>query len=383
MIRITGNRRLQVVITSCVALLVLFVYVALRSGPMAPVAVTVDTVQVRGIEPALFGVGIVDAQHIARLGPTAPGRLLRVNVDAGDRVLAGQVIAEMDAVDLAERRRAQSAALSRTNALVAEARARRDYARAQLNRYVALGPSQMVSVESIELKRQESALADAGVNVAQEEFARVRAELEALDARQGDLSIISPADGIVAARYADAGDALVAGQAVVEILEPNSLWIDTRFNQISADGLASGRRAQIRLHSRSGILYEGEVLRVDPKADAVTEELIAKVQFSALPTLMPPIGELAEVTVALPAAAPRPTVPGAAIQRVGTLIGVWAVHDGDLQFLEIRTGLRDLDGNVQVLDGLDGGETVVIYAERSLTADARIRIVDRLPGVAQ
>jgi len=383
MIVIRGNRRLQMVIASCVALTLLFAYVALRSGPMAPVAVTVETVPVRGIEPALFGVGIVDARTIATLGPTAPGRLSKVHVDVGDSVRIGQVVAEMDPVDLAERRRAQAATLSRSEALVVEARTRRDHARAQLARYAALGESKLVSVELLELKRQELALAEASAQVAHEDAARVRAELEALDARQADLVLRSPVDGLVAERHAQPGDALVAGQAVLEILDPGSLWVDTRFNQIGADGLAAGRRARIELHSRSGILHEAEVLRVDPLADAVTEELVAKVRFNTLPNPLPPIGELAQVTVALPATGPRPTIPTASIQRLGTAIGVWTVDNDDLAFVEIRTGERDLDGHVQVLEGLQGGETVVVYAEGALVPESRLRIVDRLPGVAK
>src|SRR3546814_5826535 len=89
------------------SLLILLGYVALRSGPMAPVAVTVATVQSRALAPALFGIGTVDARYTYKIGPTFAGRLQRLDVDVGDQVTAGQVLGEMDPVDLDDRVRAQ------------------------------------------------------------------------------------------------------------------------------------------------------------------------------------------------------------------------------------------------------------------------------------
>jgi len=68
-----------------VPLLALFVYVALRSGPMAPVKVTVATVETKSITPALFGIGTVEARHTYRIGPTFTGRVKRLDVEVGER----------------------------------------------------------------------------------------------------------------------------------------------------------------------------------------------------------------------------------------------------------------------------------------------------------
>src|SRR3546814_16665642 len=69
------------------SLLILLGYVALRSGPMAPVAVTVATVQSRALAPALFGIGTVDARYTYKIGPTFAGRLQRLDVDVGDQAI--------------------------------------------------------------------------------------------------------------------------------------------------------------------------------------------------------------------------------------------------------------------------------------------------------
>ena len=101
-----------------VALAAIFVWVALRSGPLAPVPVTVVKVGSQSIAPALFGIGTVEARYTHRIGPTAAGRVLRVDVQVGDRVEAGQSIGEMDSVDVDQRLAAQEAAIRRAQAEV-------------------------------------------------------------------------------------------------------------------------------------------------------------------------------------------------------------------------------------------------------------------------
>src|SRR5512140_1167328 len=83
-----------------IGLVALFAWVVLTQGPLAPVKVTVEKIQVGGLSNAVFGVGTVQARHSYNLAPTATGRVKRVLVDQGDSVVAGQVLAEMDPVDL-------------------------------------------------------------------------------------------------------------------------------------------------------------------------------------------------------------------------------------------------------------------------------------------
>ena len=114
-----------------VPMLALFVYVVLRSGPLAPVAVTLAKVERKALTPALFGVGTIGARTTTKIGPTVAGRIQRLDVDVGDSVQAGQVLGEMDAVDLQDRLQAQDAALQRVQASLREAQARQAHAQAQ------------------------------------------------------------------------------------------------------------------------------------------------------------------------------------------------------------------------------------------------------------
>lgn len=377
-------------------LVLLLGYVALQAGPLAPVPITVETVQVKALQPALFGMGTVEARVTHKIGPTVAGRIKRVDVQTGDVVKAGQVLGEMDPVDLDDKIVAQEATIKRAQASVMaveaqvqELSARKAFADVQSKRYATLLVSQSVSEEGASIKRQELAIAQASLAAAlanldasRQEHARARADRDGLVRQRANLRLISPAAGIVSRRDADAGTTAVAGQAVVEVIERGSLWLSVRFDQQRAQGLAAQLPAQIVLRSRAAESAAGRVVRLEPHADAVTEELLAKVEFSVSPAVMPPIGELAEVTVALPAHAALPVVPNASIQRLDGRLGVWLLEQQTLRFAPVKTGATDLQGLVQIVQGLSGGEQLVVYSRKALTANTRVTVVQQIAGVA-
>ena len=365
-----------------IPLLALFIYVGLRSGPLAPVAVTVASVESGSITPALFGIGTVESRYTYKIGPIFAGRVKSLDVHVGDQVKAGQVLGGMEPVDLDDRVRSQESVIKRAEAVLQESKARQVYAQTQAKRYEQLLSVQAVSGESVATKKQELQVANAELSVAQADLARAHSDREGFIAQRSNLRLIAPVDGVVAVRDADPGTTVVAGQAVVEVIDPKSLWINVRFDQINASGLAAGLPTRIILRSRSGQILKGSVLRVELKADAVTEEMLAKVTFDNQPNSLPSIGELAEVTVDLPALPTVPLISNAAVQREGDKVGVWQIVDGDLHFSPIKLGASDLNGYVQVLEGLNKGDQVVTYSEKALKVGSRIHIVDRISGVS-
>ena len=381
--RLRVSRRTLTLLAALLPLLALFVYVVLRSGPLAPIAVVAGTVETRSISPALFGIGNVEARYVYRIGPTMAGRVKRLDVEVGDHVHAGQLLGEMEPVDLDDRVRVQEAVIRRADAALREAVARQTYARAQATRYRSLLVTHAVSQEAAAARDQEHQIADAGVAAARQELARSRADNEAVLAQRDNLRLLAPVDGLVAARDIEPGTTVVAGQAVIELIDPHSLWINARFDQISSAGLAAGLPAEIRLRSRRDEALAGVVVRVEPLADAVTEETLAKINFHSQSAHLPPVGELAEVSLTLPALTPTPMIPAAAIQRVDGRIGVWLIDGKDLEFREIRLGMRDLEGNAQVLGGLQAGQRILVYSEKAVRAQSRIHVVERIAGVAK
>ena len=375
-------------------LAVLLGYVALRAGPLAPVPFTVEAVQVKQIQPALFGIGTVEARVVHKIGPTVAGRIKRVDVQTGDTVKAGQVLGEMDAVDLDDKIAAQEATIKRAQASVLaveaqtqEVSARRAFAEQQYKRYALLLVSRSVSEEGASIKRQEFDIAQASwaavqanLDASRQELVRARADRDGLLRQRANLRFVSPISGIVSRRDADPGTTAVAGQTVVEVIEHGSLWVSVRFDQQRAQGLAAQLPAHIVLRSRASEPLTGRVVRLEPHADAVTEEILAKVELALRPGAMPPIDELAEVTVSLPALQAGPVVPNASVQRVDGRLGVWLLDKEALRFVPIQTGATDLNGQVQILKGLTGGEQVVVYSHKALGANSRVTVVQQLPG---
>ena len=68
-------------------------------------------------------------------------------------------------------------------------------------------------------------------------------------------------------------------------------------------------------------------------------------------------------------------------RREGNQAGVWRLVDGDPQFVAVKLGRADLDGNVQVLEGLAEGDRIVVYSAQALGPRTRIKVVERIPGV--
>ena len=375
-------------------LVLLFAWVSLRSGPLAPVPVTLMTVEHSPITPSLFGIGTVEARFTHKIGPTFTGRLASVQVQTGDRVQAGQLLGEMDPIDLDERIKAQQAALQRAEATVQavlaqirEAEARRSFAEAQATRYARLLSTRAVSKEDAESKRQEAEVtraaaetARANLEVARQETVRLGAERDGLSAQRANLRLVAPVEGFISRREADPGSTVIPGQAVVEVVEPGSIWVHVRFDQQRARGLQALLPARVLLRSQGTEPLAGEVVRIEPVADAVTEEVLAKVRFASRPEVVPPIGELAEVTVQLAPLAAAAVVPNASVQRVDGRLGVWVVEEGRLLFTPVTLGASDLDGHVQILAGLAGGERVVVYSKKALHTTSRIKVVDRILG---
>ena len=374
-----------------VVLLAGFGFVIARSGPLAPTKVTTVRVASGTVSPALFGIGTVEARRGYLIGPTAAGRVQAVHVDVGDAVKAGQLLAEIDPVDLDERLRSIDAAHARAASAVAAAEAQRTDALARRNlaelaarRYRELGEKNFVSASAVDAKLQELASAEAAAEAgsanlggARQELIRVKADRDGLRQQRDNLRLLAPSDGIVTSRDAEAGSTVIAGQAVVRMVEPESLWVKVRLDQGRSRGLAVGQAAEIALRSNAAAPLAGKVARIEPVSDSVTEERIALVAFNRIPAGLG-IGEMAEVTVHTADARTGPILPNAAIKQTQQGAGVWKIQDGRPHLIGVKLSSASLDGAVQVAAGLSVDDEIIVHSERELTEGARVKVVDRL-----
>lgn len=375
------------------SLLLALAYVATQSGPLAAVRVTVATVSAGSIEPVLYGIGTVEARRAYVIGPTAAGRVRRVLVDVGDRVSQGDLLAEMEPVDLDERIVASASALARGQSATAtaaaqlrDAQSRQVFATTEARRAADLIRAGVISQSTLDAAVQARAASEAQVAAADATLAAATRDLARLEADRGgavqqraNVRLLAPVEGLVTSREAEPGSTVVAGQAVLKMLDPASLWINLRLDQGRSAGLSVGLPARIVRRADPQNPLSGRVVRIEPISDSVTEERLCKVSFDA-----PPAGlstsEMVEVTLALPKVAAAAVVPNAGIHYRGPQPGAWRVSNGSLDFVPLVLGVEGPDGRVDVRDGLHAGDTIVVYSEWELAAGSRFTIVPAMPG---
>jgi HlyD family secretion protein len=241
----------------------------------------------------------------------------------------------MDPVDLAQRVSALDASLARAGSLQAaaqaqlmDATARRSLAAANMQRNQDLARQNFISAGALEARVQEQASAEAAMQAAQanlagsgQDMARLKAERAALAQQRDNVRLFAPADAVVTTRDAEVGSTVVAGQPVLRLIDPSSLWVKMRVDQGRSAGLAAGLKASILLRSQPQASLPGKVARIEWLADSVTEERIALVAFDTAPAGVS-VGEMAEITLQLPATSSTLFLPNAAVQRQNSQTGV-------------------------------------------------------------
>lgn len=386
-----NQTRSILLVIAALLFLAAFGWVVTTQGPLAPVKVTVARAAEATLQRSLFGIGTVEARRAYAIGPTAAGRVARVLVDQGDRVAAGQLLAEMDPVDLDARQAAGAAAAARAADLVrsaeaalTEASSRAKVSQASAERYADLRRRNFVSQEAADAKAHDAAAgraardsAAAALAAAREEARRAKSDAVGADKSRANLRLLSPVDGVVSARSLEPGSTAVAGQTVLHLIDPATLWLRVRVDQGRSTGLAVGLPADIVLRSRPGEVLKGRVERVDLVGDVVAEERIANVAFEAPPAGLS-VGEMAEVTLRLPPLEKILAIPAAALQRQGGAEGVWRIDAGRARFATIVAGVVSSDGLMQVSKGLVSGDEVIVHSARRLADDMRVKTTESM-----
>ena len=368
-----------------------FAWVVTTQGPLAAVKVTIEKVSDGVLTNAVFGVGALEARRSYNLAPTLTSRVSRMLVDQGDQVRAGQLLVEMDAVDLNDRVTSSQQAAERSvygirvaEAQLAEAQSRLNTASAAYTRFADLRAGGYVSQEMLDAKLHEKnaavaalAAASAALSSAQLDQSRTRADASGIVKLRAQTRLLSPVDGIVTARLAEPGVTVVAGQTIIQVIDPGSLWIKTRIEQRQAGLVRVGQSAEIVLRSQPQTVLPGTVKRIEQVGDAITEERMVDVAFAAS-GLTAVVGELAEVTIKLPQLDHVLSIPTAALKQLDKQEGVWVVQGGRAQFAAVKSGLSTLEGRTQIISGLAEGDEVIVYSQQALRAGMKIKAVAQI-----
>lgn len=361
------------------------------NGVLGPQKVVAKQVATGTLNPTVFGIGTVQAKKNYNIGPTQTSRIVKLNVDQGDVVKAGQVIGEVDPVDLEEIITSSNAAVvssqhdaKTASAKIKDARSQNQLAQAEAVRYQKLYESGAISKELLESKQNDAAVSEAALASALSAFQSAQSKVDqtAADyrgkiAQKRSYLLISPVDGVVVSRQAEAGSTVTAGQTVFTIIDPKTLWVQTRIDQNRFSGIALGQKAEITLRSDQGAVLQGIVDRLEVQGDTVTEERFVDVKFTDVPSTIS-LGDSANVNIVLPEAANALYLPLTAIKTTNGKEGVWVVQNRKAYYKTVKTGVRTLDGNVQIISGLTPDETVVLTSKTDLSEGTSVRLVSTL-----
>ena len=336
----------------------------------------------------IYGLGTVEARILSRVGFEVGGALTAFAVDAGDRVAPGQEMASLHAAEQearVARARAAVAAneanLAKADAAVVRARAVLAQSEAANRRQQGLAQRDVASVQRAEEAQRDEDVARADLAVAEADVAVIRAQ--GMDAAAGlrqeetllaHHRLIAPYDALVVARHAEAGAVVKAGDPVLTLIDPATVWIQAYVDEERAGQLALGQPGTIRLRSQPAAEFRGTIARIGIESDRVNEERRVWLTCADCPAEMF-LGEQAEVRILTGTRATALMVPELAITGFDGHRGtVWTVVDGRLTRAELTFGARDDRGRVEVIGGLPEGAMIVARVPKGAAEGRRARI---------
>jgi len=327
--------------------------------PQTVEAVTASLLTEGQATTLLTATGYIEAERKADLSPKLTSRITELNVTEGSRVKRGDVIARLDHTDI--------------DAQLAERRATWVNAKAELERQRSLHAQGLAPKASLD------------VAVAAE--ATARAAVRYVNALLDYTVIRAPFAGVVTAKRAFVGEAVSpfgsspsgggSGGAIVTLVEFSTLYVGADVNEANLSKLGPNQPAEITLDAVPDKVYHGYLRQIVPAADRQKATVRVKVSFhdaddKILPDLSARVSFTAEPTQGR-SGRTRVLVPKSAIRTVDGRTGVFRIVEGRARFQPVRTG-PESQGQVEIVDGLSGGERLVSTSPRELSDGDRVRV---------
>jgi len=353
-----------------------------------PVSVQVLETQ-HDVPVEIFGLGTVEARIVSKVGFKVAGVLTELQVDHGDPVARGAVLARLDTREQsAHVGRAKAsveqaeASLTRAKAGVAKAEASYVNAKSISDRRQSLLKTHNVSIEAAEAASAALDIADAELNLARSEVEVARATVKdaqaqaQLDSVTLDLhTLAAPYDAIVIARQKELGTVAASGEPVFTLIDPQTIWVLAYIDESKAGEIRVGQPADIVLRSLPGERLRGRVARIQIESDRVNEERRIEVAFDQIPRDIH-LGEQAEVFITVTRLQQALLVPEAAIIGLGNDRGtVWTAEGGYLRQRDVTLGHRLLDGRYEITGGVPEDARVVARSAGGLREGRAATIV--------
>lgn len=337
--------------------------------PEEPVrAVKVMTVGVDSYNAGHEFAGEVKAQVESRLGFRVGGKIIRRQAELGQRVKAGQVLAQLDPQDY-------KLAADAARAQVAAAATQRDLAAADYKRYKELREQNFIS--GAELERRESTL-----KAAQAQLEQAQSQL-AVQGNQANYAVlVADVSGVVTAVEAEAGQVVSAGTPVLRIAAdgPRDVVFSVPEDKVAA--IKVGMPVKVRVWAQAAEL-DGKVREVSASADPATRTYPVKV---ALATQEPPV--LGATVYVLPQGLGASgmqvmKLPTSALRQDGKASAVWVLDKASMTVKSRPIQIATADGNEAVVaSGLEPGMLVVSAGVHVLSPGQKVTIYQSKVAIA-
>jgi membrane fusion protein, multidrug efflux system len=313
--------------------------------PLEFAATDVVKLQPRRLAVELALPGSVQAISQATVRAKLSAEVKRVLVREGDRVAAGQTVAEFDTAQL----RAQ----------LAERTATYESAKAQLATTERTRQANAQLVKQNFISQNAFDTADSAYQAQLAAVAAARAQLEQTQILMGDAVVRAPIAGTVAKRNVQSGEKVAFDTPLLAIVDLSQLEVQAQVPVSDVAQLKTGMPAQVEIEGIAGRKFAGRVERINPNTEPGTRTINIYVSLPNEDSLLR-AGMFARVALVTSAEAEVPALPISALRVDNGTTFVWTVVDGKLVRRLVDLGRRDERAQmVEVTGGLSANDTVI------------------------
>lgn len=355
---VTGGRMVRLILSLLAALATVPVSAAERV-PRVEVALARSA----ALSQEATLAGSVAATRSARVTTAIAGRIVRLPVEVGDRVRAGQTLAELDAELIKLELAVAKAAVAEERARVNEAQRRLAEAETLAGRAI---PANQVAVRAAELDTARAALA------------RREAERALRAGQIARHTIRAPFAGLVTARAAEEGEWLTPGVSLLDLVDTRTLRLEFQVPQRYFGRIGKDATLRVKLDNETR-WRDARIDSVVQASDATARTFLLLATLAGAPPLLP--GMSARATLTMPTGTQGVAVPRDALNRYPDgRVTVWQVETrgGKPRVRERRVTLADgFARDLMAVQGLKGGETLVVRGNEALRHDMVVEVVRR------
>jgi RND family efflux transporter MFP subunit len=342
-----------------------------------------------GSSDGLTANGYVVARTKASVSSKVPGRLAFLGVEEGDRVVAGAIVARLEAAEYEAAVRQAAADVLTAEATREESRAGVTQAQRSLDRARALAADSLIATEVREDAETALQVAQARMNAASARVESARQGLAAAEANLDNTRVRAPFTGSILRRDAEVGEVVapsVAGGgltrgAVVTMADLSTLEVEVDVNEAYIGSVRSDQLADVILDAYPAQSFPGHVRQIVPTADRQKATVLVRVAIDSQDSrILPEMGarvvfrERADSAAAAgePSVA-RVFVPAETVRSESGVDVVYVVVDERAQRRVIQAG-PVMGGEREVRGGLAGGETLVLDPPAELADGVQVRV---------